>query len=163
MKKMVLAVVFIFFVLANCFSMGKKQSSDNPEFQYNLGQRYFNEENYPQAVYWWEKAAEQEYAEAQYSLGVCYQQGLGVKHDYIQAVYWFRKAAEQGHIESHNNLGIYYAQRQDYEQAVYWWEKAAKQGHSDSQYNLGVCYDQGLGVPQDYEQAEYWYRKAAEH
>jgi len=47
-------------------------------------------------VYWYRKAAEQEYPVAQYNLGVRYDNGQGVPQDYKQAVYWFSKAAEQG-------------------------------------------------------------------
>jgi TPR repeat protein len=39
-----------------------------------------------QAVYWYQKAADQGYAEAQSNLGVAYTIGEGVK-DYKQAVY----------------------------------------------------------------------------
>ncbi len=41
-------------------------------------------------------AAEQGNANAQYNLGVMYQQGWGVPRDYKKAVKWFRLAAEQG-------------------------------------------------------------------
>ncbi|MBQ9561130.1 MAG: sel1 repeat family protein [Prevotella sp.] len=47
-------------------------------------------------MYWWRKAAEQGYAYAQFSLGVCYDDGTGVTKDKSQAVYWYRKASDQG-------------------------------------------------------------------
>ena len=50
-----------------------------------------------EAVKWYRKAAEQNYAEAQYNLGVCYTNGQGVAKDAVEAVKWFRKAAEQNH------------------------------------------------------------------
>ena len=42
------------------------------------------------------KAAEQGDAEAQFSLGSCYDEGEGVRVDKSLAVKWCRKAAEQG-------------------------------------------------------------------
>jgi TPR repeat protein len=39
-------------------------------------------------VYWYQKAAEQGLAEAQYNLGFMYVNGKGVLKDYKQAVYW---------------------------------------------------------------------------
>ena len=51
--------------------------------------------NYVEAVKWYRKAAEQNYAPAQYNLGVCYANGQGVAKDEVEAVKWYRKAAEQ--------------------------------------------------------------------
>ena len=57
-------------------------------------------------------------AELQFSLGVMYEHGEGVRQDYAEAVRWYRKAAEQGYAEAQNNLGLMYDQgqgvRQDY-------------------------------------------------
>ena len=57
---------------------------------------------------WYRKAAEQNYAEAQNNLGVCYANGQGVAKDEVEAVKWFRKAAEQNYAEAQNNLGVCY-------------------------------------------------------
>ena len=112
------------------------------------------------------KLAKKGNSEAQYYLGVCYDNGQGVEQDYKEAVKWYRKAAEQGHSDAQNNLGVCYYNgqgvEQDYKEAVKWYRKAAEQGHSLAQYNLGVCYDNGQGVEQDYKEAVKWYRKAAE-
>ena len=112
------------------------------------------------------KAAEQGDADAQFNLGVMYEQGNGVKKDYTQAAKWYRKAAEQGHADAQFNLGSMYANgegvKQDDTQAVEWFRKAAEQGHAYAQNNLGLMYAKGEGVKQDYTQAVEWYRKAAE-
>lgn len=44
--------------------------------------------------------AEQGYAQAQGSLGVCYYEGDGVAMNKTKAVEWFQKAAEQGCIQA---------------------------------------------------------------
>jgi hypothetical protein len=40
-------------------------------------------------VYWYQKAADQGYAKAQYNLGVMYANDKGVLKDAKQAVYWY--------------------------------------------------------------------------
>ncbi|MCE9951345.1 sel1 repeat family protein, partial [Aeromonas allosaccharophila] len=64
------------------------------------------------AIEWFEKAAEQGFAMAQYSLGVMYSQGQGVTQDDQQAVNWFAKAAAQGNAKAQYNLGVMYRQGQ---------------------------------------------------
>ena len=61
--------------------------------------------DYVEAVKWYRKAAEQNHAEAQYNLGICYAGGQGVEKDYVEAVKWFRKAAEQNDAEAQYSLG----------------------------------------------------------
>jgi TPR repeat protein len=48
------------------------------------------------AVELYRKAAAQEYASAQYNLGVCYELGKGIKKNMKIAVELYRKAAAQG-------------------------------------------------------------------
>jgi hypothetical protein len=114
----------------------------------------------------WRKLAKQGNADAQYSLGVAYHEGEGVKQDDKKAVYWWQKAAEQGIAKAQYHLGFAYHDgegvKQDDEKAVYWLQKAAEQGDAEAQYNLGVAYYKGKGVKQDDEKAVYWLQKAAE-
>lgn len=143
----------------------------DPEAQCNLGDAYHNgsdgvEQNYTQAIFWYRKAAEQDFAKAQTALGMCYLEGMGVKQDDGQAVYWFQKAAEQGDDEAQYNLGtcLYSGSGvgQDYKQAVEWFQKAAEKGHILAQTLLGNCYLSAQGVEQDLEQAAFWTQKAAD-
>jgi uncharacterized protein len=53
-------------------------------------------QDYAEAVKWYRLAAEQGNANAQYNLGVMYDNGDGVVQDYAEAVKWYRLAAEQG-------------------------------------------------------------------
>ena len=59
-----------------------------------------------EAVKWYRKAAEQNYAEAQYNLGCCYANGQGVAKDEVEAVKWFRKAAEGGEVKTLSMLWL---------------------------------------------------------
>ena len=89
---------------------------------------------------WLSKAAEQNDAAAQCSLGSCYQYGHGVAQDYVEAVKWFRKAAEQNDAEAQYSLGCCYAQGngvvKDYVEAYKWILLAAAQGDRLSDWIL---------------------------
>jgi TPR repeat protein len=129
------------------------------------GYAAYKEKDYQTAITWFNKAAEQGDANAQYNLGIMYVDGLGVKKDYLQAATWYRKAAKQGHASARYNLGVMYENGQgvkkDYVQAIAWYRKAAEQGQANAQYNLAFMYKNGQGVKKDYVQAVAWYRKAA--
>ena len=47
------------------------------------------------AMKWYRMAADQRIAQAQFNLGVMYNNGQGVVQDYSAAMKWFRMAAEQ--------------------------------------------------------------------
>ena len=89
-----------------------------------------------EAVKWYRKAAEQGVAEAQFNLGVCYDNGEGVAQDKEEAVKWYRKAAEQGVAEAQYNLGACYANcegvEQDKKEAMKWLRKAAVNGNENA-------------------------------
>src|SRR5438128_525990 len=82
------------------------------------------------------------HADAQFNLGVMYEDGIGVSQDHHTAVTWYRKAAEQGHAKAQNNLGTMFVKAQgvpqDYDSAVDWFRKAAAQGDVEGQFNLGL-------------------------
>ena len=123
--------------------------------------------DYAAALREWRPLAKQGNANAQYNLGIMYNNGRGVPQDFAEAVKWYRKAAEQGMAEAQVNLGVMYMYYnghgvpQDLAEAVKWNRKAAEQGDAGAQYNLGVMYDNGQGVPQDYAQAHMWFNFAA--
>ena len=48
------------------------------------------------AAAWWQQAAAQDHAQAQFALGVLYSSGKGVVQDNINTHMWFSLAAEQG-------------------------------------------------------------------
>jgi len=49
-------------------------------------------QDYPEAVKWYRKAADEGLDVAQYDLGLIYVNGLGIPQDYIQAHMWFNLA-----------------------------------------------------------------------
>ncbi len=119
-----------------------------------------------EAVSLWRPCAEQGLADAQYNLGLMYQNGHGVPQDDAEAARWYRLAAEQGYADAQLNLGVMYENGlgvlQDYAEALRWYRLAAEQGLALAQANLGLMYDLGLSVLQDDAEALRWYRLAAE-
>ena len=114
-------------------------------------------QDYAQAVFWYNRAAEQGYAEAQWRLGYCYYNGEGTTKDLQSAAYWFRKAADQGNAWGLYLIGICYYNgdgvKQNTEMATYWWRKAAELGNEEAKKQLAA-----LGQPvneQSSEQNDY--------
>ena len=71
---------------------GDAQSQFELGAAFSLG-KFGGATNYEEAVRWYRKAAEQNYAAGQASLGACCALGQGVAKNEVEAVNWFRKAA----------------------------------------------------------------------
>ncbi|MBQ4491967.1 MAG: sel1 repeat family protein, partial [Deltaproteobacteria bacterium] len=61
------------------------------------------QQDYAEARKWWEKAAAQGNAKAQYNLGVMYHEGQGVRQDKQTAKEWFSKACNNGDQQGCDN------------------------------------------------------------
>lgn len=151
-----------------------KAEQGDAEAQCNLGLRYENGQEGPtnmvEAVKWFRKAADQNYAAAESCLASCYDEGqvVGQDHseDYSQALKWYRKAAEQNYAEAQVNLGVHYANghgvKADDKEAVKWYRKAVEQNYAKAEYKLAGCYKFGYGVEEDRVEAMKLYHTAAE-
>jgi TPR repeat protein len=84
----------------------------------------------------WLPLAELGDAEAQYNLGVMYDEGAGIDQDLAKAASWYRKAAEQGFVDAQTNLGMmHYAGQgitRDLAEAAEWFRRAASQGDQEA-------------------------------
>jgi len=56
----------------------------------------------------WQPRAEAGDADAQYLLGLAFDEGRGGTEDDVEAARWYALAAEQGHAAAQNNLGLLY-------------------------------------------------------
>lgn len=112
-----------------------------------LGKNELNNGNYRKAIQWFEKDAQNGYADAQNRLGVRYFKGEGVEKDFKEAFKWFIKAAEQGHVKAQTNVGIcYYFGRGvsiDYEKSKEWLREASRQGYYPAISILSKWYNEG--------------------
>lgn len=97
------------------------QSVEEAEFAYERG-------DYTQAARLFSPLAEQGVASAQYSLGLMYEKGRGVRQDHSMALTWYRKAAAQGYAGPQNDLGLLYERgrgvRKDVVRALMWYTVA---------------------------------------
>ncbi len=159
---------------------------ENAEELYEMGMRFYDAENYAEAVKCYRKAAEQGHAAAQNALGFCYRYGLGVEQNDTESVKWYKKSAEQGNANAQYNLGTCYLNGrgvdQNYSEAVKWYKEAANNGNEDARvkleeinkkdpargdmsaedmFRLGEKYYSGDGAAQNYAEAVKCYRKAA--
>lgn len=132
--------------------------------QFGLGDYYWLNKDYPQAVSWFQQSADQNFSGGYYALGVAYDSGLGVPLDHAQAMRMYLKAAAEIPSAA-TNIALLYAQGcgvdQDYAQAANWYRKAADSDF-EAALDLAALYVKGQGVPQDDAQAMHWYRKAAD-
>ena len=80
--------------------------NDHPMAQYLIGlESLFHGKNISEAVTWFERAARQESALAQNTLGLMYYTGNGVEKDVHRAALYFRQAAASGDMNGEYNLG----------------------------------------------------------
>jgi hypothetical protein len=131
----------------------------NAKAQGNLGRLYALgqgvTQDYPEAVKWFRRSADQGEAFTQFNLGLS------------NAMKWYRKAADQGLSEAQFSVGSLYEHSQsithDFREAAHWYQLAAEQGNADAEFALGEIYRDGRGVPQDNMLAYKWFRRAAEN
>lgn len=151
------------------YRLGAERGDPNAEYQ--LGRMYFwgrgVPQDYAQAAFWCQKAADQGLAKAEYAVGNMYYYGRGYDQSYNNALVWYHKAADQNDAEAQEAIGTMnyhgYGVTQSYSEAMVWFRKAADQGYAKAESGIGYLYWNGLGVQRDHEEANSWYRRAASH
>ena len=144
----------------------KLAEQGDAEAQFRLGKRHYEgdgvEWDYNEAAKWYHMAAEHGNTNAQYNLGVLYEQdvleewGPAWESDLEEAMKWFCKAAENGNANAQYRLGEYY-EDSDWGKADKWYRMAAEQGDAKAQIRLGSSSEMSC----DWMEAMKWYRKAA--
>lgn len=131
-----------------------------------------------QAVYWFQKSAAQNYAPAQYFMGIAYKKNIVIVPFTHQTelcglmVDCFDKSARQGYAPAQYELALCYqdgkgkfhfnSQMQNIKQYLLWMTKSAEQNYSPAQFQLGETYYTGVeGVPSDMDKCKYWLKKGA--
>ena len=125
----------------------EKALQGDAKSQFSLGLAYEDGDgvpkNIPEAMRWYQLAAEQGHRSAQYNLGLLYRKD----NQYANAIYWYKKAVDQGHLRATFNLGWIYDDQGQFQEAIRYYEMAANQGHEKAQYNLGLIYDNQKQYP----------------
>ena len=145
-------------------------ANGDPAAAFLVGVKYTEGDGVPAdlgvAATWYQRAAEQGLAPAQYRLASLFEKGRGVERDIAAARTWYVKAAEAGNAKAMHNLAVLYAEggggAPDYNSAAKWFEAAANFGVKDSLFNLGILYAGGIGVQKDLVASYKWFAVAAE-
>jgi TPR repeat protein len=101
--------------------------------------------DYQAAYKEWLPLAELGDVEAQYNIGVLFDEGAGVDQDLSAAADWYRRAGEQGFPDAQTNLGMMYYHGQgverDLEEAAKWFRLAADHGDAEAKRYLDLIAD----------------------
>jgi len=159
------------------------KASENHDIEscYQLGGCYAQgkwvPQNYEKAFEYYTAIANLKYdqSEAIYyaraSLGVMYEEGLGVEKNEAKAIEWYEKALEKNMFNilcgvAANNLAIYLLQGngigQVKKRAFELLEMAANKDSDSAMLNLGLVHEYGLVNEKNEMSAFFWYKKSAE-
>ena len=101
MKRLIITLCLTVSLALGSFGVGW-----SGDFQKGLEAYYKGD--YATALKEWKPLAEGGYIDAQYNLGIMYDNGKGVPQDYQEAVKWYRLAAEQGYSSAQHNIAYMY-------------------------------------------------------
>ena len=139
-----------------------EQYPDEARFQYQYG-RMLLQSDQGRAMEWMERAADQNYLAAQYTVG----KFRLIKKNYVAAYDVLQSAADAGSALAQRTLAYMYKKgrglsQPDPNKALYWYQQAAEQGNARAQVYLGDMYYKGFaGSEPNYLKAFDWYKKAA--
>ena len=136
--------------------------------QYLLAMNFFDlySENNKGALFWLERAANNDEPEALYQLGVYYSEGA--EADLAKSIKYYQRAAELNHADAALALSYIYDEgisvEQDEDKALFFLKKAAELDNQDAIDELATQASasraqNGLGN-MDAKEAEYWIKKA---
>jgi TPR repeat protein len=132
---------------------------------YALGRAYAANQQLPEAITVWRKAADKGSTSAMVELGVLYATGSGVAKDETKARKIFERAAEAGNARGVTNLAALSAQSggapADPAKARALLAKAAEGNSAEAQYQLGLMLAEGVGGAKDEAVARGLFEKAA--
>ena len=135
--------------------------------EYSEGIDLYTAKSFTEAVKRFKDAADHGLAEAQYILGVCYEEGKGIARNLREAFKWFLKSAEQGNPAAQSKTAVSYYSgygvHRNYDNALIWAQKAAEQEEYVAMVLIGQIYDEGLTGERNFEEAYKWFMKAAQY
>ena len=137
------------------------------EAQFALGEMYEKgyavDIDYKEALYWYEKSANNTNVPAQSYLGYLYKEGKVIQKDINKALYWYEKAANNGSEIAQYSLGyLYYAGvdiLKNSRKAIFWLEKAGPQNYKNAYHILGLLYLNSDGDAIDYQKSFKYFSK----
>ncbi len=141
------AAAFCVMLIAACLFHGPVQAQDRGNAAFAAG-------DYAAAREIWRELASKGDANAQFNLGVLYDEGLGVPANPELARSFWQQAAENGLAPALHSLALLEIDlsedgRGDLDKAHGWPQQAAEAGHLPARYTLGKVYEYGVGVDVD--------------
>ncbi|MBO4556388.1 MAG: SEL1-like repeat protein, partial [Elusimicrobiales bacterium] len=139
---------------------------------YEEGKHYFENDgkfvqgkpDYDKAFIWYSSSAKQGYPEAQNSLGLMYENGLGTDKNLKQAFNLYTESAKNKNSNAQNNLGRLYmygnvAVAKNISKAKKYFESAEEQKNVKASYNLGLFYTKEKDLPKAIDKLDKAYKK----
>ncbi|CAD8084350.1 unnamed protein product [Paramecium primaurelia] len=102
--------------------------------------------------------------DAQFKVGLMYEDGKGDQQNIQECIQWYQLAANKHPQAAYNLASIYYLGRvvaPDYKIAYKYFNKAAELQNEQGMFQLGLMHLFGQGVEQDFEKSRAWFEKAA--
>lgn len=122
-----------------------------------------------QAMQYFEKAAEQNYAEAYIRMAEIEQDRLDFDNlttckSAKKCFEWTKKAAELGYPQALLDMGVNYqigiGTSVDVEKSIEWYQRSYEKGNKYAPFNIAELYNDGELVSKDMTKAKYWYKEA---
>jgi TPR repeat protein len=136
-----------------------------PQEQYEKAKSYKQEQDFHQAFHYFNLAALQGHREAQYQLGLCYENAWGVDRDEEKLFQWYKKAADQNHPKALWAVAMCYKFGVGVEKneriAFRHFNQAAELGNVVSQFACARYYEDGKIVRKDRRKAFELYHQAS--
>jgi TPR repeat protein len=137
---LVLIVAVAGFLFRNQLLMDQEAGLLSPEVQFRQGEMYERgwgrPTNTKETIKWYQRAAKNGHAEAQYRLAILYYEGERVEQDFTVAMQWFMQAANNGHVDAEYRLGWMYQNGEgvlaDRVEAEKWFSNAREHGHEST-------------------------------
>jgi len=140
-----LVVAVAGFLYLNQKELDKEASLLSAEAQFLQAEMYEQgwgrPKDTPEAIRWYEYAADNGNAEAQFRLGNLYYEGVRVPQDLHKALDWYLQAANNGYVDAEYRVGLMYKNGEgvpkDRVEAEKWLSMARQQGKDKNQSSSG--------------------------
>src|SRR5215475_4669740 len=150
--------------IATAIKFCKVAAANSRRAMYELGRAYAANQQLPDAMAAYRKAADKGSTSAMVELGVMYGTGTGVAKDDAQARKLFERAAQAGNPRGVTNLAAISntgGAPTDPVKSRAMLMRAAEKNSPEAQYQLGLMFADGIGGPQDDLAARTLFEKAA--
>jgi TPR repeat protein len=150
--------------IATAIKFCRTASASSRRALYQLGRAYAANQQIPDAISTYRKAADKGSTAAMVELGVMFGTGTGVRKDEAEARKLFERAAEAGNPRGVTNLAAVSkggGTPADPAKSRAMLLRAAEKNSPEAQYQLGLMYEDGVGGPKDEVAARALFEKAA--